>query len=199
MMWRFLDPTHPAYDKALAVIYGDSIEQVYRRCDDFVGEVASRIDADTPILIVSDHGFHSFRQSVNLNTWLVQEGFMTLTRRQPGDKKLDDLFSGSGQFWENVDWPHTRAYAMGLGQIYLNLKGREGQGIVAPGADADAALRQLAARLLALEDPKTGARIVDGGHAHFEPAPRSRRRSRRPAPHRHRADRVALLRSADTK
>ncbi len=160
MMWRLLDPTHPMYDKALAAKYGDSIEQVYRRCDDFVGEVASRIDADTPILIVSDHGFHSFRQSVNLNTWLVQEGFMAIQGMQPGEKKLQDLFGG-GTFWENVDWAHTRAYAMGLGQIYINLKGREGHGIVSPGAESNAIQDDIASRLMALTDPKTDARMVD--------------------------------------
>ena len=91
MMWRLIDPTHPMYDKALAAKFGDSIERVYRKCDEFIGEVMSRVDETTPILIVSDHGFHSFRESVNLNTWLVREGFMTLQgQATPGksDKKL---------------------------------------------------------------------------------------------------------------
>jgi predicted AlkP superfamily phosphohydrolase/phosphomutase len=160
MMWRLIDPSHPMYDKALAARFGDSIERVYRRCDEFVGEVMSRIDANTPILIVSDHGFRSFRQSVNLNTWLVQEGFMTLQGQAPGEKKLRDLFGGGGQFWENVDWSRTRAYAMGLGQIYLNLKGREGRGIVPPG-ESSAVQDEIAQKLLTLTDPRTGARMVD--------------------------------------
>ena len=158
MMWRLIDPAHPKYDKALAAKFGDSIERVYRKCDDFTGEVMSRVDPGTPILIVSDHGFHSFRQSVNLNTWLVQEGFMAIRGQQPGDKKLQDLFGG-GTFWENVDWTRTRAYAMGLGQIYLNLKGREGHGVVPP-ADSNAVQDDLAARLLTMTDPKTGAPMV---------------------------------------
>jgi predicted AlkP superfamily phosphohydrolase/phosphomutase len=161
MMWRLIDPSHPMYDKTLAAKFGDSIERVYRRCDEFVGEVMSRVDASTPILIVSDHGFHSFRQSVNLDTWLVQEGFMALQGQKPGEKNLHDLFGGGGQFWENVDWSRTKAYAMGLGQIYLNLKGREGRGIVAPGAEAMAVQDEIAAKLLTLTDPATGARMVD--------------------------------------
>ena len=124
MMWRLIDPLHPMYDKTLASQFGDAIERVYRRCDDFVGEVMARVPEGTPILIVSDHGFHSFRQSVNLDTWLVQNGFMAIQGQTPGEKKLQDLFGG-GTFWENVDWTHTKAYAMGLGQIYINLKGRE--------------------------------------------------------------------------
>ena len=160
MMWRLIDPQHPMYDKNLAARFGDSIERVYRRCDEFVGEVMSRVDPATPIIIVSDHGFHSFRQSVNLNTWLVQEGFMALQGQQPGDKKLQDLFGG-GTFWENVDWTRTRAYAMGLGQVYLNLKGREGHGIVSSGAEAKQVTDDLAARLLTMTDPNTHQRIVD--------------------------------------
>ena len=161
MMWRLIDPEHPMYDKVLAARFGDSIERVYRRCDDFVGEVLSRVDASTPVLIVSDHGFHSFRQSVNLDTWLVQEGFMALQGQKPGEKNLHDLFAGGGQFWENVDWSRTRAYAMGLGQIYLNLKGREAKGIVTPGAEASAVQKEIVEKLLALTDPATGSRIVD--------------------------------------
>jgi predicted AlkP superfamily phosphohydrolase/phosphomutase len=159
MMWRLIDPTHPMYDKALASRFGDSIERVYRRCDQFVGEVVARVDPTTPILIVSDHGFHSFRQSVNLNTWLVQEGFMAIHGQQPGEKTLKDLFGG-GTFWENVDWTRTKAYAMGLGQIYVNLKGREGHGAVSP-ADSDAVQNALAGRLLTMTDPGSGARMVD--------------------------------------
>ena len=160
MMWRLIDPTHPMYDKALAAKYGDAIERVYRKCDAFIGEVMARVDPSTPILIVSDHGFHSFRQSVNLNTWLVQEGFMAIQGQQPGEKKLQDLFGGGGTFWENVDWPHTKAYAMGLGQIYINLTGREGHGSVSP-ADSSAVQNALVGRLLTMTDPKTKARMVD--------------------------------------
>jgi predicted AlkP superfamily phosphohydrolase/phosphomutase len=160
MMWRLIDPQHPLYDKNLAARFGDSIERVYRRCDEFVGEVLAKIDPSTPIIIVSDHGFHSFRQSVNLNTWLVQEGFMAIQGQQPGEKKLQDLFGG-GTFWENVDWSRTRAYAMGLGQVYLNLKGREGHGVVSPGTDAKQVTDDLAARLMTMTDPNTHQRMVD--------------------------------------
>jgi predicted AlkP superfamily phosphohydrolase/phosphomutase len=159
MMWRLIDPAHPMYDKAVAAAFGESIERVYRKCDEFVGEVVAKVDPTTPILIVSDHGFHSFRQSVNLNTWLVQEGFMAIQGQQPGEKKLQDLFGG-GTFWENVDWTRTKAYAMGLGQIYVNLQGREGQGIVQP-ADSAAVQNALVGRLLMMKDPNTGAGMVD--------------------------------------
>jgi predicted AlkP superfamily phosphohydrolase/phosphomutase len=159
MMWRLFDPQHPMHDRALAAKFGDSILRVYRRADQFVGEVLDRIGPETTVLIVSDHGFHSWRKAVNLNTWLVEQGYMVLQGQQPGEKKLDDLFGG-GEFWENVDWSRTRAYAMGLGQIYFNLSGREAKGIVSPGAEAKQLADELAARLLTLTDPADGTRIV---------------------------------------
>jgi predicted AlkP superfamily phosphohydrolase/phosphomutase len=162
MMWRLFDPAHPMYDAALAARFGDSILRVYRRADQFVGEVMERVDPKTRIIIVSDHGFHSWRKAVNLNTWLVQEGYLALQTQgvpQPGEKKLDDLFGG-GEFWENVDWSRTRAYAMGLGQIYFNLRGREARGIVSPGAEAAQLADELAARLLTMTDPDDGVKIV---------------------------------------
>jgi predicted AlkP superfamily phosphohydrolase/phosphomutase len=141
MMWRLTDPTHPMYDRALAAKFGDAIERVYRRCDELVGEVIARIEPATPVVIVSGYGFHSFKQSVNLNAWLAREGFLTRQGRA-------------------IVWSRTKAYALGFGQIYLNLKGRERSGIVAPGVEARAVEDDLAARLTALTDPNTGARIV---------------------------------------
>jgi predicted AlkP superfamily phosphohydrolase/phosphomutase len=158
MMWRLIDPKHPLYDAALAEKFGDSIERVYRRADDFVGEVVKRVGPDMPIMIVSDHGFHSWRKAVNLDTWLVQNGYMVM-KGQSTDKKLADLFGG-GTFWENVDWSRTRAYAMGIGQIYFNLRGRESQGIVSPGAEASALAEELSAKLLTMTDPDDGTAII---------------------------------------
>ena len=159
MMFRLIDPTSPMYDPKLAAQFGDSIERVYQRCDELVGLVMKRVGPGVPIIIVSDHGFHSFRESVNLNTWLVQNGYMVLQGQAGGPKTLHDLFSG-GEFWENVDWSKTRAYAMGLGQIYINLRGREGQGIVNPGPEYNRLVDEIAAKLLTFTDPKTGAPVV---------------------------------------
>jgi predicted AlkP superfamily phosphohydrolase/phosphomutase len=162
MMYRLIDPAHPMYDAALAARFGDAIRAVYRRADQFLAEVMEQVPPGTTILIVSDHGFHSWRKAVNLNTWLVEQGYMVLKGGPaPGEKKLDDLFSGSGQFFENLDWSRTRAYAMGLGQIYFNLRGREAQGIVSPGREYTALAEELATRLKNdLRDPDTRQSIV---------------------------------------
>jgi predicted AlkP superfamily phosphohydrolase/phosphomutase len=160
MFWRFLDPTHPMYDAAAAAKWGDSIERVYARCDKLVGEVLQRIEPGTLVFVLSDHGFHSFKYGVNLNTWLVENGYIARQGRTLGDKNLNDMFGGGGQFWEGVDWTRTRAYSLGLGQIYFNIRGREGQGIVNEGDDYRRLTEELSAKLLTMTDPKTGQRIV---------------------------------------
>jgi predicted AlkP superfamily phosphohydrolase/phosphomutase len=158
MKWRLTDPKHPMYDKELAAKHGDAIEKVYRRADDLVGRLQAALPKDTVFMVMSDHGFHSFRREVNLNTWLVQNGFMVFHGQDGAPKGLEDLF-GRGRFWEGVDWSKTRAYAVGLGQIYFNLKGRESQGLVSAGAAYKALQDEIGAKLVELRDPDTGERV----------------------------------------
>jgi predicted AlkP superfamily phosphohydrolase/phosphomutase len=157
MMWRLIDPRHPMYDKDLAARYGDSIEKVYRRADDFVGRLRQKVPKDAVFMVMSDHGFHSFRREVNLNSWLVQNGYLVL-EGQGGEKALTDL-SGRGKFFQGIDWSKTKAYAVGLGQIYFNLRGREGKGIVSAGAEYRALQDEMRGRLVTLTDPETGQRV----------------------------------------
>jgi predicted AlkP superfamily phosphohydrolase/phosphomutase len=159
MMWRLIDRAHPVYDAGLAGRYGDAIEKVYRRADDLVGKVQARLPAGAVLLVMSDHGFHSFRRSVNLNTWLTEQGYMVFQGQVPGGAGLAGLV-GRGRFWEGVDWSRTRAYALGLGQIYFNLRGREAQGIVSEGAEYQALQDEMAGRLLALRDPQGGRPVM---------------------------------------
>jgi predicted AlkP superfamily phosphohydrolase/phosphomutase len=158
MMWRLIDPTHPMYDAALAAKYGSAIERIYRRADDLVGRLRAKMAKDTLFIVMSDHGFHSFRRGVNLNTWLVQNGYMAFEGQESEKKTLADLF-GRGKFFQGVDWQRTKAYAVGLGQIYFNMKGREGQGIVAEGAEYRALQDELRNKLVTLVDPANGQRI----------------------------------------
>jgi predicted AlkP superfamily phosphohydrolase/phosphomutase len=90
--------------------------------------------------VLSDHGFMIVRRVINLNTWLVEQGFM----------KLRDG-AGPGEYLESVDWGRTQAFAMGLGNIYLNLRGRERAGIVAA-ADAPGVKRRIVEGLTGLRD-----------------------------------------------
>lgn len=157
MMWRLIDPRHPMYDAALAQKHGNAIEQVYRRADALVGRLQQTLPPDVAFVVMSDHGFHSFRRGVNLNTWLVQHGYMKF-EGQSETKMLADLF-GRGKFWEGVDWSRTKAYAVGLGQIYFNLKGRESQGIVSAGDEYKALQEEIRSKLLELRDPDDGAEV----------------------------------------
>ncbi|MEE9316630.1 MAG: alkaline phosphatase family protein [bacterium] len=159
MFWRLIDETHPAYDKEKAEKYGDAILKVYQKMDEIIGEVMPFVDEDTTLFVVSDHGFHSFRKAVNLNTWLVKNGYMTLSSEKGKEYKLEDLF-GKGEFWPNVDWQRTKAYALGLGDIYINLKGREIYGIVKPGNKYNGLKEEIVTKLKNLRDPVTGKRVI---------------------------------------
>jgi predicted AlkP superfamily phosphohydrolase/phosphomutase len=162
MMWRFIDPRHPMHDASLAAAWGDAIERTYRKCDDLVGRMRAKLPAGTVVFVMSDHGFHSFRRCVNLNSWLAEHGYLVFTGQPSGGmKRLDDLF-GRGRFWEGVDWRRTRAYALGLGQIYFNLRGRESQGIVSAGAEYTALQDEIVLKLEPLSDPETGERVFGG-------------------------------------
>jgi predicted AlkP superfamily phosphohydrolase/phosphomutase len=156
VFWRLMDPKHPAYDAALHAKWGDALLRSYQLMDAIVGDAMAAAEKKNAALIVlSDHGFASFRKSVNYNTWLVMNGYMTLkTGVQVKDRNVEMLFD-SGQFWENVDWSHTRAYAMGLGEMYINVKGRESQGIVNPGPEYDALKSELKSRLVTMTDMET--------------------------------------------
>lgn len=158
VFWRLRDPKHPAYDAGLAARYGDAVEKSYETMDAIVGETAKALLPDDVLLVLSDHGFASWRRSVNYNTWLVEAGYLVLSggaRR----KNLEALFS-KGQFWESVDWSKTKAYSMGFGDIYVNLKGRESEGIVEPGERYETLRSEITQRLLPLTDPATGQRAV---------------------------------------
>ncbi len=159
MMWRFFDEQHPLYDAEEAAKWGGSILESYQRMDEIVGETLSRMPENAMLMVVSDHGFASFRRGMNYNTWLAKNGYMTLTGEDADRKNLEDLFD-KGDFFVNVDWSQTRAYALGLGQIYINLKGREGQGVVEPGAEYEALVVELKAGLEAFVDEQTGEHPV---------------------------------------
>jgi predicted AlkP superfamily phosphohydrolase/phosphomutase len=99
-----------------------TIAKMYQQMDDLVGKTISFVQPDTALFVLSDHGFCAFRRGVNINSWLRDNGYL----------HLKDGKQESGPFFEGVDWDRTRAYALGLGGFYLNLKNREACGIVEP-------------------------------------------------------------------
>ena len=152
MYWRFQDRSHPMYDPALEESYGGALESFYTGIDRAIGSVLEKFDPADPsntIMIISDHGFASFRRQVNLNTWLYGNGLIALTRRE-----LD-----SPGYFTNVDWLNTEAYAVGINSLYLNIRGRERYGGLNPSL-ADRRRESMRSALLELADPKTGERAV---------------------------------------
>ncbi|HTB14746.1 MAG TPA: alkaline phosphatase family protein [Bryobacteraceae bacterium] len=140
MFYRYLNPERSGERHAGA------IERMYRDMDRLVGQAMTYVDGETAFFVLSDHGFCSFRRGVNLNSWLLRNGYLA----------LKDDREESGEYFEGIDWPRTRAYTFGLGGLYLNLRGREAQGIVDP-AEADALKADLIARLTGLRDEESVA------------------------------------------
>jgi predicted AlkP superfamily phosphohydrolase/phosphomutase len=161
VFWRLIDTQHPAYDSALAAKWGDALLRTYQLMDGIVGDAMKAAEKhDATLIVLSDHGFASFRKSVNYNTWLVMNGYMVLKSGvQVKERNVEMLFD-QGQFWENVDWSKTRAYAMGLGEVYINTKGRESKGIVNAGPEAEALKAELKQRLMQFTDPENGEHPV---------------------------------------
>src|SRR5580658_2042238 len=122
--------------------WSGTVEQLYGRMDGLVGKAMRHADEETVLMVLSDHGFCHFRRAINLNSWLHQNGYLALTGG----------LAESGRYFEGVDWSRTRAYCLGLSGMYLNLRGREAQGIVAPGCEAETLKAELMAKLSGLRD-----------------------------------------------
>ena len=175
VMFRHFDPEHPLYTEEGAARWGGAILDSYKTMDTIVGEVEAAMPDGAVLLVVSDHGFAPWRRTMNYNNWLAQEGYLVLEGEGPARANLEDLFD-QGEFFVNVDWSRTRAYAMGLGNIYINLAGREGQGIVQPGEEYRALQAEIKAKLEAFVDPETGEHPVahvftrDEAYGTYDPA-----------------------------
>jgi predicted AlkP superfamily phosphohydrolase/phosphomutase len=172
MFWRFRDPSHPGYRPEVAEEYTARLEELYRRCDRVLGKVLEAVDDGTLLIVLSDHGFNSFRRAFDTNTWLWQQGLLALkTGKRPAEAEADGNSA--------IDWSKTYAYGVGLGGIYLNRRGREAGGIVDDGAEAERAVSAIESGLGGLVDQAAGApavhsvsraeRMYSGAYAHDAP------------------------------
>ena len=150
MMWRPRDLQHPAYNASADRPYARVIEDLYIEMDTLVGETIRALNPSDTLVVMSDHGFTSWRRAVHLNSWLRDQGYLTV--RGASTNAQTNLF-------DHVDWSRTTAYALGLNAVYLNVQGREGHGSV-PSASRDAMLDELTRKLLAMVDPDTGQRTI---------------------------------------
>ncbi|MEZ6005846.1 MAG: alkaline phosphatase family protein [Planctomycetota bacterium] len=153
MFYRYLEPDHPANVGKETERNKNVIADMYQAMDGFLAEVRAKLgnDPETVLMVISDHGFCSFRRGVNLNSWLRDEGYLV----------LKDGAQTSGDWFENVDWDRTRAFTLGLTGIFLNRKGRERNGIVESGEEARALGEEIRTKLMELRDPATGEPIMN--------------------------------------
>ena len=171
MFWRFGDQENPANQTLIGSRMERVIENHYRACDEVIGKVLNYVDDQTLMIVLSDHGMNSFRRGVNLNTWLYDNGLLALKNGHKPE-------SGNGDFFPNVDWSRTKAYALGLSGMYLNLKGREEQGIVSE-SEAESLKASIIRGLSDLTDSAKGRKpirnvksreeIYNGAYAHESP------------------------------
>jgi predicted AlkP superfamily phosphohydrolase/phosphomutase len=174
MEWRHGDPKnpdaprHPGYDSAVSPKHAHDIEGHYRNTDRLLGLVRDKLPKDTLLIVMSDHGFQAQTRQFHLNAWLLDNGYLVLkpdhqTRQVP--PHFDTTWNAAAHPGEepprldDVDWSRTRAYGLGFNSLFLNLKGREGQGCVEP-AQAAALEAEISAKLLAWRDQQTGTAAV---------------------------------------
>jgi predicted AlkP superfamily phosphohydrolase/phosphomutase len=197
-LWNLFDSEHPRYDKRLAARYGASIIGYFSAVDSEIAKLKSRLDDDTTFIIMSDHGFGPIHRFIDLNVWLLEQGYIAIKQTPLSQLRLRAWRMGlTHEFlirallkilkWglrlpertpaeavnliredgfrpllslNDIDWARTKAYAkFGMGQIILNVRGRDAKGSVAPGREYLAVRDEITSKLKELRDPLSGALI----------------------------------------
>jgi len=149
MFWRYTDPSHPSHKED--VERKREIEAWYIRMDEVVGDALEKMNPEDTLIVLSDHGFGTFRRAVHLNSWLREKGYLALKYAQNASDQ---------ELLQAVDWAHTKAYALGFGGIYINQKGRESWGQVEPGKETVALKEQISGELRSWVDEPSQMPIV---------------------------------------
>lgn len=136
-VWEYMETGHEKY--------APLFHRFYQRLDEITASFVERLDDDVVLLILSDHGFCTVKKEVYLNHWLEAMGYLAY---------------GTGKTMANIDWGRTRAFCMDPGRIYLNVRGREPQGIVSSGLEYNELRGKLMGELAGLTDPGTGEAMV---------------------------------------
>ena len=145
MFWWDTVAPHPYRSRDEAQRFFMRLQDLYVKMDGVIGELLKRYGDSSHIIVMSDHGFCNFRRQFNINTWLRDNGYLS----PPGCTSV----------LEDVEWRATRAYALGINSVYLNLKGREKYGVVEPGREQDQLLEELVHKLEEVCDTD-GNRII---------------------------------------
>jgi predicted AlkP superfamily phosphohydrolase/phosphomutase len=150
MLTRQMDTTHPLHDANTSDDLKLAVRQSYLEADEIVGRVLNKLDDNTDLIVMSDHGFAPFNRQVNLNTWLEQNGYLKL---------VDPAKRDEYEWLDGIDWAQTQAFSFGLNSLYLNVKGRERNGIVNPANRAKLA-REISDKLAVWADEENGELVV---------------------------------------
>lgn len=150
MLLRMMDKNNPLYDPNASPDVKNAIRFLYQQIDEVLAQTLAKVDDHTTLMILSDHGFAPLYREFHLSTWLVKNGFTAL---------LDPSRKDEGEFYDNVDWKKTRAYALGLNGLYLNLRDREFDGVVDP-FEAPKLIDEIKQKLESARDPKNHNKIV---------------------------------------
>ncbi|MDX6522872.1 MAG: hypothetical protein QOI17_385 [Gaiellales bacterium] len=139
--WRYYDPKHPDYEPGTP--YEAAFRDYYRYLDSEIGSLIEGLDDDTALMVVSDHGAQAMFGGIQVNEWLMREGYLKL---------LDPAAKGPVKP-DMIDWANTRVWGDGgyYSRIFLNVRGREPQGLVEP-SQAEPLRDELIAKLEALGD-----------------------------------------------
>jgi predicted AlkP superfamily phosphohydrolase/phosphomutase len=186
-LWADMDPSHPRHDPERAA--PNAILEYHQYLDDILREILENVvDDSTTVLIISDHGFNGFYKTVHPNTWLRDQGLLTLRseysrsglkkllfglRSSPAlakakralpvlrDMRLSTRSLNGLRFESMIDWQNTRAFYSEVGGIRINLEGREPEGIVKPGSEYESLIENLHQTLESAMDPETGSSIFE--------------------------------------
>jgi len=142
--WKYSDPTHPKHEPGNR--YQNAIRDYYRYLDGQIGEMLELVPDDAAVLVMSDHGAQPMEGGICFNEWLIREDYLVLEDQPEGIVSLAKC---------EINWERTKAWGAGgyYGRLFLNVKGREPQGVIPP-EDYEATRNELAAKLEALTDPE---------------------------------------------
>ena len=140
--WQYFDPEHHRFEAGNP--YESVMGDYYEHVDGQVGRLLEVLPADAHVLVVSDHGAQRMDGGIAINDWLIRNGYLVLEAPPTKPTRLEAL---------KIDWSRTTAWGAGgyYGRLFLNVQGREPQGIIPPD-QYEATRDKLIAELEALGD-----------------------------------------------
>ena len=143
VFWHYFDPKHPLHKPGNP--FEDAFQRYYRSVDDEVGALLDVLPEDAITIVMSDHGARPMMGGICFNDWLIQNGYLTL--KEPASQPTPIAAAP-------IDWSRTMAWGDGgyYGRLFLNVAGREPQGVIEPSQYATVR-DELAAKLESMPGP----------------------------------------------